>query len=116
MLEPATAVPMNVPAVSMTTQASVKPARPVRPSFTVVSTEPHIAAFWCGLLPPRVHGDADTSQVLFTGQQADSFQCDAGSGCKGPTRSGRAGITQAGRAAGRLQFCECAALGNEMPG
>ncbi len=71
---------MNVPAVSMTTQASVKPARPVRPSFTVVSTEPHIAAFWCGLLPPRVHGDADTSQVLFTGQQADSFQCDAGSG------------------------------------
>ena len=38
---------MNVPAVSITTQASVKPARPVKASFTVVSTEPHIAAFWC---------------------------------------------------------------------
>jgi len=33
---------MTAPAVSMTTHAIAKPVTPVSPSFTVVSTEPHI--------------------------------------------------------------------------
>ena len=37
--------------------------------------------------PVKCSATRDPGQVLFTGQQADSFQCDAGSGA---TRSGGA--------------------------